>query len=88
MTQLLNDPYVVRSVTVTKRPLPMPELTSAWRKSTHSDAGSHEDCVEVASTVDGIAIRDSHDPDGAMLPLGAVDWSRLISDIKQGCWNL
>ncbi|WP_067825284.1 DUF397 domain-containing protein [Actinomadura kijaniata] len=54
-----------------------------WRKSSHSD---HQggDCVEVAEVAAAIAVRDSRDPNGPKLILGADDWRVLGRRIKDG----
>ncbi|WP_405431885.1 DUF397 domain-containing protein [Micromonospora sp. NBC_00617] len=53
----------------------MTDLTGAvWRKSTRSgDNGG--DCVEVATNLcDGVAVRDSKDPDGPCLLFSSTEW--------------
>lgn len=45
------------------------DLTNAkWRKSSYSGSNGG-DCVELADAVDGVAVRDSKDPDGPVLLL-------------------
>jgi hypothetical protein len=56
---------------------------SHWRKSTHSDSHSGT-CVEVARVDDAIALRDSRDPDGAVLVLGPDQWRALRSRLRSG----
>jgi hypothetical protein len=65
-----------------------------WRKSTRSD-GQGGDCVEVAGAgrtcaehSHVIAVRDSKDPDGAMLAFGASAWRGLSTRIKSGLLDL
>jgi hypothetical protein len=53
-----------------------------WRKSSRSNAGN--DCVEVARTAAGVAIRDSKNPHRAQLALSAEAFAGLVTDIKQG----
>ncbi|MFS8203222.1 DUF397 domain-containing protein (plasmid) [Streptomyces sp. CWNU-52B] len=50
-----------------------------WRKSSASVEGN---CVEVAA-VGGIAVRDSHDPDGALLGFSAYAWRSFLSGLKR-----
>nr|QEO74079.1 hypothetical protein [uncultured bacterium] len=52
---------------------------TAWRKSSFSD-GPQSDCVEVALTVSGVAVRDSKDPDGGVLRLPVPALRRLVAE--------
>ncbi|WP_367041729.1 DUF397 domain-containing protein [Streptomyces sp. Je 1-332] len=53
-----------------------------WRKSTYSN-GDGGDCVEVADGVPGIVpVRDSKDPQGPVLLLGADPWSVFVTYAK------
>jgi len=52
-----------------------------WIKSSHS--GSQGDCVEVAALPDnGIAVRDSKDPDGGVLRFTSAQWRAFINGVK------
>jgi hypothetical protein len=53
-----------------------------WKKSSYSSAQGN--CVEVAPLRDGIAVRDSKNPDGPVLRFGAADWQAFVSNIKAG----
>jgi Domain of unknown function (DUF397) len=53
-----------------------------WRKSNRSNAGN--DCVEIARTRAGIAIRDSKNPHQPHLTLSTEAFANLLADIKQG----
>ncbi|MEV7140278.1 DUF397 domain-containing protein [Streptomyces tauricus] len=57
----------------------MTELT--WLKSSFSEA-SGNNCVEVAATEDGAALRESDDP-GRILALPRAGLSALLVAIKQ-----
>ncbi|MGI5207728.1 DUF397 domain-containing protein [Spirillospora sp. CA-108201] len=66
---------------------PHPEFPGArWRKSSHSSGADADDkhvCVEVAPVGDaGHAIRDSTDPQGAVLRLGPGVLRSLIAKLK------
>jgi hypothetical protein len=50
-----------------------------FRKSSYS-GGQSADCVEVASTATGVAVRDSKAPSGAILTLTAREWRALIKN--------
>lgn len=53
-----------------------------WRKSTYSGGGN--DCVEVAFTVDGAAVRDSKNPSDGALRLPAAQWDALLAAARAG----
>jgi hypothetical protein len=52
-----------------------------WRKSSESLNG---DCVEIASLPDGVAVRDSKNPDGAMLSFPRSEWRAFLRGAHQG----
>ena len=55
-----------------------------WRKSSYSGNGGGN-CVEVARNIPGIvAVRDSKDPHGSVLTLGAGVWRGFVDDVKAG----
>ena len=58
-----------------------------WRKSSYSSGGGNQ-CVEVAVTPDGVAIRDSKDPAGPVHLVSREAFRDLISRIKQGSLSL
>lgn len=60
----------------------MTDLTGArWRKSSRS--GSEGACVEVADNLPGVvAVRDSKDPDGAVLVFDRAAWRDFVRSIK------
>ncbi|MFE7034210.1 DUF397 domain-containing protein [Streptomyces sp. NPDC057621] len=57
----------------------MPELT--WLKSSFSEA-SGNNCVEVAATEDGTALRESDEP-GRILAVRTESLSALLAAVKQ-----
>ncbi|MCM4078289.1 DUF397 domain-containing protein [Paractinoplanes hotanensis] len=52
-----------------------------WRKSSGSLNG---DCVEVAPLPDGVAVRDSKNPDGPMLAFTHSEWRAFIAGAIKG----
>ncbi|GLZ14001.1 hypothetical protein Acsp04_42360 [Actinomadura sp. NBRC 104425] len=60
---------------------------AAWRKSSYS-LPTQSDCVEVARVGAVNAVRDSKDPEGAFLIVTRSAWSGLLSQIKQGAYDL
>lgn len=52
-----------------------------WRKSSESLNG---DCVEVASLPDGVTVRDSKDPDGAILMFSRSEWRAFLRGANRG----
>jgi hypothetical protein len=54
---------------------------AAWRKATRS----HEDgdqCVEIASVAEAVAIRDSKDPDGPKVTMSRQGFQRFTNALK------
>jgi hypothetical protein len=64
------------------------EVGTAWRKSSFSGNGGAE-CVEVARDLPRIvAVRDSKDPNGPVLPLAPQDWQAFTADVRGGRFDL
>ncbi|MFD5326689.1 DUF397 domain-containing protein [Streptomyces sp. NPDC127092] len=61
---------------------PNPDLTGArWRKSTYS--GGNNECVEVADGFgDGVPVRDSKTPGGAVLVFTSHAWITFVSEAR------
>jgi hypothetical protein len=54
-----------------------------WRKSSFCD-NSSGNCVEVRSVGGAFAIRDTKDPEGAVLVFGATEWAAFTNGIRAG----
>jgi hypothetical protein len=55
-----------------------------WRKSSYSGSNGG-DCVEVAALPDqGLAVRDSKDPDGPKLTFTRAEWRTFTAAVKAG----
>ena len=52
-----------------------------WRKSSYS-GGNGGDCVEVATLSNGIAVRDSKDPDGPKLIFTPAAWTAFTQTLR------
>jgi hypothetical protein len=55
--------------------------TIVWRKASRSSEQA-DNCVEVASLLDTVAIRDSKNPDGGKILLDLDGFRRLTAAIK------
>ncbi|WP_328469083.1 DUF397 domain-containing protein [Actinoplanes sp. NBC_00393] len=55
-----------------------------WRKATASDAG--DNCVEVAVSTDGatVGMRDSKNPQGAILQFDQGGWRAFLAAVRSG----
>ncbi|GAB7049386.1 DUF397 domain-containing protein [Catenuloplanes indicus] len=58
-----------------------------WKKSTRSGPNGG-DCIEVATANEHIYVRDSKNPDAAVLTVGPHAWTRFIREIQcvKGLW--
>ena len=57
----------------------------AWHKAESSSANGQ--CVEIASAVGKIAIRDSKDPDGPILVYTSAEFSAFLEGARNGEFN-
>ena len=51
-----------------------------WRKSSRSALSN--DCVEMCERADGVAVRDSKDPDGAVLMFATPGWRSFLLAVR------
>jgi hypothetical protein len=57
-------------------------VVRGWRKSSYS--ASDGCCLEIAPRDDRVAVRDSKDPDGAILRFSTEAWGQFIAAVKIG----
>jgi hypothetical protein len=57
-----------------------------WRKSSRS--ANNGACVEVATDILGVAVRDSKHPDRATLRFPSATWTQFLADVKAGAFDL
>lgn len=60
---------------------------AVWRKSTRSGAYG-DNCVEVAFKGDVIGVRDSKNPDGAVLAFTKGEWNAFVEGAREGEFDL
>jgi hypothetical protein len=58
--------------------------TIRWRKSSRS---ARDNCVEVARTAQRVLVRDSKDPDGAVLHFCGPDWRAFLTTLDDGAFD-
>jgi Domain of unknown function (DUF397) len=59
------------------------DVITPWRKSSHSNSGAN--CVEIARTRSGtVAVRDSKDPEGAVLTFSPDEWRGFVATVQAG----
>ncbi|HUR03482.1 MAG TPA: DUF397 domain-containing protein [Nonomuraea sp.] len=59
---------------------------ATWFKATFSDNGGG--CVEVALGEDGVAVRDSKDPEGPVLHFTDEEWGAFLAGVYAGEFDL
>jgi len=68
--------------------LPVQFTDASWRKSSRSNGNGGNNCVEVAVVASAVGIRDSKNPDGAVLRFSPGAWESFLSDTKLGAFDL
>lgn len=63
--------------------MPNPQNTLLWRKASRSSAQGSE-CVEVADTGTGTAVRDSKNPTGPALAFTRSEWRAFAARVRSG----
>jgi hypothetical protein len=53
-----------------------------WIKSSYS--AQEGDCVEIATLPNGVAVRDSKNPNGPVLRFTADEWRAFLARVRQG----
>jgi hypothetical protein len=65
------------------RPLAADQQTGlVWHKSSYSSQGNGYDCVETAVLPDGVALRDSKNPDGPAHAFTTAAWRGLLDSVR------
>lgn len=59
---------------------------AVWRKSSLSGSGNN--CVEVANMDNHYLVRDSKNPDGAVLSFSPGDWTTFLYRVKAGDFDV
>ncbi|MBE3014575.1 DUF397 domain-containing protein [Microbispora sp. NEAU-D428] len=68
--------------------VPADDLACAvWRKAARSNTVGNQ-CVEVARLRDGVAVRDSKDPQGPRLMFTPGEWEAFVEGVKGGEFDL
>ncbi|GII76962.1 hypothetical protein Sru01_19440 [Sphaerisporangium rufum] len=58
--------------------------TAVWRKSSRSSDNGGQ-CVEVATNMSkAVAVRDSRNPAGPAVVVGAVEWGAFLRGVRNG----
>ncbi|MET7420284.1 DUF397 domain-containing protein [Dactylosporangium sp. NPDC005555] len=61
---------------------------AGWHKSSHSNGNGGNNCVEVAVVATAVGVRDSKNPDGAVLRFSPAAWESFVSDTKHGVFDV
>nr|BFD84178.1 DUF397 domain-containing protein [Streptomyces sp. Xyl84] len=55
-----------------------------WFKSSYSDSSNSNECVEVATTLGTVHVRDSKSVEGAQLGFAPDTWARFVPYVSEG----
>lgn len=61
--------------------------TARWKKARASNGNGGNNCVEVATLEQGVAMRDSTDPNGPHLEFSHTAWRSFLTGIRDGDFN-
>lgn len=61
------------------------DVISSWHKSSRS--GTESNCVEVAATADGAAVRDSKHRDAGHVTVDSNQWHAFLTHLKTGAYD-
>jgi len=59
--------------------------SAGWRTSSTSGGG---ECVEIRPLSESVQVRDSKDPDGAVLVFSLGEWARFVEGVRLGEFDL
>lgn len=59
---------------------------TGWFKSSYSQRDTV--CVETRFAAEGVAVRDSKDPDGGIVEVGRSAWHGFVRRVKEGSLDL
>lgn len=59
------------------------DAITGWRKSSHS-GGNGGDCVEITAYNDGVAIRNSNDPESGALAFTGPEFRAFVAGVRDG----
>jgi hypothetical protein len=52
-----------------------------WHRSSTCESGA---CVEVAATEDAVVVRNSAEPDNALVTVSHAEWLEFLAGLKEG----
>ena len=61
------------------------EISDEWKKSSASDVSG---CVEVRRTASRVFVRDSKNPDGAVLEFTDKEWIAFLAGVARGEFHI